>query len=119
MKNDDYDKKVGQILSQLAPPHTLIVLTAMCTVESLIASRKRKMAHLVEAMDDVPSKEQRKAWKTELAELMKDYAMLTAMVVDAYESVLGITTKVESDEELLNRLGIDTSMLVPGPKDVQ
>lgn len=77
------------------------------------------MANIVRDMDDVPTEEQKKAWKDELAELMKDYAMLTAMVVDAYESVLGETSKPESDVELLKRLGINTSMLVPGPEDVQ
>jgi len=125
MDDNEKNSRAAKILMSLLPPHAMIVLTAMSTLEIIIAKRKKRMADLVDSMDERPTDRQKIAWQTELEELLKDYAMLTAMVVDAYESVLGIGKspklegKAETDEELLKRMGIDPLMLVPGPDEVQ
>ena len=90
MDDNEKNSRAAKILMSLLPPHAMIVLTAMSTLEIIIAKRKKRMADLVDSMDEQPTDKQKVAWQTELEELLKDYAMLTAMVVDAYESVLGI-----------------------------
>tara|TARA_B100001250_G_C19370368_1_gene601676 strand:+ start:291 stop:620 length:330 start_codon:yes stop_codon:yes gene_type:complete len=90
MDDNEKNSRAAKILMSLLPPHAMIVLTAMSTLEIIIAKRKKRMADLVDSMDERPTDRQKIAWQTELEELLKDYAMLTAMVVDAYESVLGI-----------------------------
>ena len=119
MDSEERDKRAANILTQLLPPHALVVLTAMSTVEKIISTRKRKMAKLVDRMTEPPSAPEKEEWQSELKELMKDYAMLTAMIVDAYETVLKLDDLPESNEDLLRRLGIDAAMLVPGPKEIQ
>ena len=51
MDDNEKNSRAAKILMSLLPPHAMIVLTAMSTLEIIIAKRKKRMADLVDSMD--------------------------------------------------------------------